>query len=83
MIKETDFFRELDECLTSETDIRCHVSSGITSKTEITLQGPQPCLFSAVCEIVKAVAMKEPADIRRKFVELVRDIVLLELSEEE
>lgn len=79
---------ELEDCLTLvgrldvETDIHCHVIPG--GATTVEAQGNQPSLFSATCEIVKAMALKESAETgwRRKYVEMVCEAVLMELEED-
>lgn len=82
---DVNFLQGLTGSLDVEADIHCHITPGPGSVTTIKVQGNQPSLFSATCEIVKAMALKEPEGKgwRRKYVELVCDLVLMELEEEE
>lgn len=76
---DVNFLKMLAGSLGTEIDIHFHESP--EGKRELHLKGTRPCLFHAACEIVKAVAMNEPAFVRRELVDLVCDTVLKELSE--
>ena len=65
-----------------EVKVSFYKAPGIGEEEQVSLEGSQPCLFSAACTIVRAVVKNELPERREDFLELVKDTVLEGLKDE-
>jgi len=79
---EMDFAKQILSDMKAETKVSYHKAPGIAEAEQVTLEGSQPCLFSAACVIVKAVVKNEPQERREELLDLIRDMVFDELKDE-
>nr|DAM27059.1 MAG TPA: hypothetical protein [Caudoviricetes sp.] len=75
----------MDQALThmkEEVKVSFYKAPGLGEEEQVSLEGSQPCLFSAACTIVRAVVKNELPERREDVLELVKDTVLEGLKDE-
>ncbi|MDK2965106.1 hypothetical protein [Lacrimispora sp.] len=81
-MSQMNMFEQMVADMEAEVKVFYHKKHGINEPEQITLQGPDACLFSAACVIIKAVAKKHQPEMRRTLLELINDTVLDEMESE-